>query len=58
MAGQSTPWNDFAGAFVTGGIIGVGAVNAPETLGASNAISASIVAGMAGGFMEMSQNRK
>jgi RHS repeat-associated protein len=37
-------------AIVIGGIIGWGAVNTPETLGVSNAFSASIVAGLIGGF--------
>ena len=38
------------GSFVTGGIIGWGAINTPETLGASNAVSASIITGLIGGF--------
>lgn len=50
IAGEDISWSGASGAFVTGGIIGWGAVNTPETLGASNAISASIITGMAGGF--------
>ena len=41
---------ELAGSFVTGGIIGWGAVNTPETLGVSNAVSASITTGLIGGF--------
>lgn len=48
--GQRATWGQTVESFVTGGIIGVGAVNTPETLGASNAISASIVSGLIGGF--------
>lgn len=48
--GQKTTWGQVAGSFVTGGIIGVGAVNTPETLGASNAVSAALVTGLIGGF--------
>ena len=43
-------WADLSGAAVTGGIIGWGAVNTPEPLGASNAISASIITGLIGGY--------
>jgi hypothetical protein len=39
-----------AGSFVTGGVIGWGVVNTPETLGVSNAVSASITTGLIGGF--------
>jgi RHS repeat-associated protein len=47
---QPVTWGGTAGSFVTGGIIGWGAVNTPETLGVSNAISASITTGLIGGF--------
>jgi hypothetical protein len=47
---QPLSWSGAAGSFVTGGIIGWGAVNTPETLGASNAVSASIITGLTGGF--------
>lgn len=47
---QPLSWSGAAGAFVTGGIIGWGAVNTPETLGASNAVSASIITGLLGGY--------
>jgi RHS repeat-associated protein len=47
---QSFSWSDFSGSVVTGGIIGWGAVNTPETLGASNAVSAAMVAGFTAGF--------
>jgi RHS repeat-associated protein len=47
--GRRPTMSELTGAFVTGGIIGWGAVNTPETLGASNAISASIVTGLIGG---------
>jgi RHS repeat-associated protein len=50
FTGQQTTWGQVAGSFVTGGIIGVGAVNTPETLGASNAVSAAVVTGLIGGF--------
>jgi len=50
LAGQQTTPGQFAGAFLTGGVIGWGAINTPETLGASNAVSASIVTGLIGGF--------
>jgi hypothetical protein len=42
--------SELAGAFATGGIIGWGALNTPETLGVSNAVSASITTGLIGGF--------
>ena len=48
--GKNTTWGDVGGSFLTGGIIGWGAVNTPETLGASNAVSASLVTGLVGGF--------
>jgi len=41
---------ELAGSFITGGVIGWGAVNTPETLGVSNAVSASITSGLIGGF--------
>lgn len=51
LGSQQTPtWSGAAGSFVTGGVIGWGVVNTPETLGASNAISASIVTGLIGGY--------
>jgi RHS repeat-associated protein len=43
-------WSETAGAFITGGIVGWGAINTPETLGASNAVSAAVLTGMLGGF--------
>jgi hypothetical protein len=43
-------WSGAAGAFVTGGIIGWGAVNTPETLGVSDAYAASVTTGLIGGF--------
>jgi RHS repeat-associated protein len=50
ITGQPTTWGGVAGSFFTGGVIGWGLVNTPETLGASNAISASITTGLIGGF--------
>jgi RHS repeat-associated protein len=50
FAGEDISWSGASGAFVTGGIIGWGAVNTPATLGASNAISAGIITGTIGGF--------
>jgi RHS repeat-associated protein len=47
---QPFSWSDLAGSAVTGGIIGWGAVNTPETLGVSNAVSASITTGLIGGY--------
>jgi hypothetical protein len=47
---QPVTWGGVGGSFVTGGIIGWGAVNTPETLGASNAVSASIITGLIGGY--------
>ncbi|MFA6454342.1 MAG: RHS repeat-associated core domain-containing protein, partial [Patescibacteria group bacterium] len=48
--GQTPQLAELSGSFVTGGIIGWGAINSPETLGASNAISAAIITGLLGGF--------
>jgi hypothetical protein len=39
-----------SGSFLTGGVIGWGLVNTPETLEVSNAVSASITTGLIGGF--------
>jgi RHS repeat-associated protein len=50
VTGQPMTLGQAAGAFLTGGIIGWGAVNTPETLGVSNAISASVTTGLIGGF--------
>ncbi len=50
IGGENISWSGASGAFVTGGIIGWGAINTPATLGASNAISASVIAGLTGGF--------
>lgn len=50
VTGQPLTLGQVGGAFVTGGIIGWGAVNTPETLGASNAVSASIITGLIGGY--------
>jgi len=47
---QPFSWSDLAGSAVSGGIIGWGAVNTPETLGVSNALSASITTGLIGGY--------
>ena len=56
FTGQNLTWGGIGGAFVTGGILGVGAANTPETLGASNAIAVAIVvgtgAGAAGGLTQ------
>ncbi|OGJ10826.1 hypothetical protein A2456_02255 [Candidatus Nomurabacteria bacterium RIFOXYC2_FULL_36_19] len=48
--GDFPSWGEVGGSFVTGGIIGWGAINTPATLGASNVISASIITGTIGGF--------
>ena len=49
-AHQALSWSGVAGSAVTGGIIGWGAVNTPETLGASNALSAAVITGLIGGY--------
>jgi RHS repeat-associated protein len=48
--GRLPSGSEIAGGALTGGIIGWGAINTPETLGASNVVSASIVTGLIGGF--------
>lgn len=48
LTGQEMTWGGVVGSVVSGGIIGVGAVNTPETLGASNAIAVSMVLGGVG----------
>jgi uncharacterized protein RhaS with RHS repeats len=52
--GQDMTWGDAAGAFVSGGIVGVGAVNAPETGGVSFAVAVGGVAGAAGNSVKQS----
>jgi RHS repeat-associated protein len=47
---QTPTWSGAAGAFVTGGIIGWGTVNTPETLGASDAVAASVLTGWDAGY--------
>jgi RHS repeat-associated protein len=49
-SGNQLTWGGLAGSFLTGGVIGWGLVNTPETLGVSNAVSASITTGLIGGF--------
>ena len=47
---QPFSWSDLAGSSVTGGIIGWAAVNTPETLGGSDAVAASVLAGWDAGY--------
>jgi RHS repeat-associated protein len=47
---QTLTWSGAGGALVTGGIIGWGAVNTPETLGASDAVAASVLTGWDAGY--------
>jgi hypothetical protein len=47
---QSFSWSGLAGSSVTGGIVGWAAVNTPETLGASDAVAASVLAGWDAGY--------
>jgi RHS repeat-associated protein len=49
-SGNQLTWGGLSGSFLTGGIIGWGLVNTPETLGVSNAVSASVTTGLIGGF--------
>jgi len=48
VTGQKTTWGDVAGSFVSGAIVGEGAVNAPETGGVSFAAAVGGLAGAAG----------
>jgi RHS repeat-associated protein len=49
-SGNQMTLGGLSGSFLTGGVIGWGLVNTPETLGVSNAISASVTTGLIGGF--------
>jgi RHS repeat-associated protein len=48
--GNFPSWADVSGAAVTGGVVGWAAVNTPETLGASDAVAASVLAGWDAGY--------
>jgi hypothetical protein len=55
VTGRSMTWGGAGGSFLSGGIIGVGAANAPETGGLSAVAATAFVGGVAGSVGNASQ---